>query len=99
QQRGHWSAPELLAAGTHVGHASLGFDDVGQIAVGQRADLVTLAIDSIRTAGVTPGPEMAVFAASAADVRRVMVDGVVRFDGETGSIARRLATTIERIRA
>ena len=41
QQRGHWSAAELLAAATTTGHASLGFDDAGAIAVGQRADLVT----------------------------------------------------------
>ena len=42
QQRGHWSAAELLAAATTHGHASLGFDDAGAIAVGQRADLVTI---------------------------------------------------------
>ena len=42
QQRGHWSALELLAAATYDGHRSLGFDDAGRIAVGQRADLVTV---------------------------------------------------------
>ena len=41
QRRGHWTAAELLAAGTG-GHASLGFEDAGAIAVGERADLVTL---------------------------------------------------------
>ncbi|MFL6105415.1 MAG: formimidoylglutamate deiminase, partial [Marmoricola sp.] len=39
QQRGHWSAAELVSAAGVDGHASLGFDDGGRIAVGQRADL------------------------------------------------------------
>ncbi len=68
QQRGHWSAFELLAAATYAGHRSLGFDDAGRIAPGQRADLVTVDLDSIRTRGGGPTAETAVFAASAADV-------------------------------
>jgi formiminoglutamate deiminase len=94
QQRGHWSAQELLDAGTHVGHASLGFEDVGLIAVGQRADLVTLDTRTVRTAGLEPGAEQVVFAASAADVRRVMVDGVVRYDGDAADVARHLNRSI-----
>ncbi len=49
QERGHWSAPELLAAGTVVGHRSLGFADAGRIEVGARADLVAVRLDSVRT--------------------------------------------------
>lgn len=75
QQRGHWAATDLLAAATQDGHASLGFPDAGRIAVGQRADLVTLDLGSPRTAGTGAGPETAVFAAVAEDVRSVMVDG------------------------
>jgi formiminoglutamate deiminase len=69
QQRGHWSAGELLAAATYGGHASLGFPDAGRIAVGQRADLVTVDLDSWRTRGTGATPETLVFAATAADVR------------------------------
>ena len=69
QQRGHWSAAELLAAATHDGHASLGLDDAGRIAVGRRADLVTVDLDTIRTRGAGATPETLVFAAGGADVR------------------------------
>ncbi len=69
QQRGHWSATELLSAAGREGHASLGFDDAGSIAVGQRADLVAVDLDSWRTRGTGASAESVVFAASAADVR------------------------------
>ena len=68
QQRGHWSATELLAAATYDGHHSLGFDDAGRIAVGQRADLVTVDLDSVRTRGAGATVETIVFAATGADV-------------------------------
>ena len=76
QQRGHWSAEELLRAGTYDGHASLGWDDVGRIEVGARADLVTLDTVGVRTAGTGADEGTAVFAASGADVVRVIRDGV-----------------------
>ena len=68
QQRGHWSALELLAAATYDGHRSLGFEDAGRIAVGQRADLTTVRLDSPRTRGTGATPEALVFAAGGADV-------------------------------
>ena len=71
QQRGHWSAFELLAAATYDGHRSLGFDDAGLIAPGQRADLVTIDLGSIRTRGSGASAETVVFAATAADVQPV----------------------------
>ena len=73
QQRGNWSAPELLRAAT--GHRSLGFEDAGSIEVGARADLVAIRLDSVRTAGTGGTVETAVFAASAADVTDVVVSG------------------------
>ena len=68
QRRGHFSAMELLAAATYDGHRSLGFDDAGRIALGQRADLVTVDLETIRTRGSGATPETLVFAASGADV-------------------------------
>ncbi|PRZ41175.1 formiminoglutamate deiminase [Antricoccus suffuscus] len=77
QQRGHFSAAELLGAATRAGHASLGWHDTGTIEVGARADLVALSLGSVRTAGAAPDSalETAIFAASAADVTDVLVDG------------------------
>ena len=96
QTRGHWTAPELLRAATATGHASLGWDDAGAIAVGRRADLVVLDPASPRTAGAGADEQMAVFAAGAADVRAVMVDGVWRTldPAATGAA---LAATIDRL--
>jgi formiminoglutamate deiminase len=77
QSRGHFTAQALLQAATCDGHASLGWPDAGQIVPGARADLVTVSLDSLRTAG-PPGDlalETAVFAASAADVRTVVIGG------------------------
>lgn len=73
-------AADLLAAATVTGHRALGWFDAGTIGAGQRADLVTVATDSVRTAGTDPAA--VVFTATAADVRQVMVDGrVVVRDG------------------
>lgn len=71
QRRGHWSAAELISAATVDGHASLGFDDAGRIAAGQRADLVTVDLDTWRTRDCGASAETLVFAATAADVREV----------------------------
>ncbi|KQW47947.1 N-formimino-L-glutamate deiminase [Nocardioides sp. Root1257] len=98
QQRGHWTAAELLAAGT--AHESLGFDDAGTIAVGQRADLVTLSTESTRTAGAGDDEATAVFAATAADVTHVVVDGrVVATSDDHEDIGRELAIAIGKVHA
>jgi formiminoglutamate deiminase len=68
RERGHWSATELLAAATYDGHHSLGFDDAGRIAPGQRADLLTVDLDTLRTRGCGATAETAVFAATSADI-------------------------------
>jgi formiminoglutamate deiminase len=77
QQRGHWTASELLLAATSAGHASLGFD-AGRIAAGDRADLVTLDVSSPRTAGTGRDEHTVVYAATAADVVSVVSAGIVR---------------------
>jgi formiminoglutamate deiminase len=73
RRRGHFAPAELLAAATDAGHAALGWRDAGRLAVGARADLVTVRLESARTAGVPPVG--AFFAATAADVVSVVVDG------------------------
>ncbi|MEU5415515.1 formimidoylglutamate deiminase [Streptomyces clavifer] len=75
--RGHWTAAALLRAASADGHAALGRPDAGTLEPGAPADLTTVALDSVRTAGPTPrlAAEAAVFAASAADVRHTVVAG------------------------
>jgi formiminoglutamate deiminase len=96
QQRGHWTAAELVAAATR--HESLGWDDAGRIEVGARADLVTVATDRVRTAGTGADEQTAVFAAVAEDVTHVLVDGrVVHREGEREQLGRDLADVIGRL--
>jgi formiminoglutamate deiminase len=77
RSRGHFTAEDLLLAATCDGHASLGWPDAGEIAPGAWADLVTMSLDSVRTAGAdhSLALETAVFGASAADVRDVVIGG------------------------
>ncbi len=98
--RGHFDAGSLLAAAAASGHASLGWPDAGEIIPGAHADLVTVALDSVRTAGASGelALETAVFAATTADVRHVVISGrdVVR-DGAhllIGDVPGELARTI-----
>jgi formiminoglutamate deiminase len=76
-ERGHHGADALLRAASADGHACLGWTDAGRIEPGARADLVTVSLDGVRLAGWEPehALESAVFAAGAADVRHVLVDG------------------------
>lgn len=78
-RRGRFALPQLVDSLTAAGHASLGWPGTGRLAVGQRADLVALRLDSVRTAGALP--EQAVLAASAGDVDTVLVDGRVVVTG------------------
>ena len=73
ERRGHFAAAELVHAATAAGHAALGWPDAGAIAPGSRADLVAVRLDTVRTAGIDPAGTM--FAATAADVAHVVVDG------------------------
>jgi formiminoglutamate deiminase len=71
QSRGQFSVAELMAAATD--HDAIGWGEVGKLQPGAGADLVTVDLGSIRTAGVDPGG--AVFAASAADIVQVVIAG------------------------
>jgi formiminoglutamate deiminase len=75
--RGHFTAETLLGAATRDGHTSLGWPDAGEITPGAWADLVTVSLDSVRTAGAAGdlALEAATFGACAADVRTVVISG------------------------
>ena len=79
KQRGTHDVVSLLTMATASGHASLGWPDAGLIAVGALADLVTIDLDSVRTAGVDAISALsaAVFSCTVADVRHVAVGGRV----------------------
>ena len=84
ERRGHWPAADLLRAATAAGHASLGRPGAGALAAGQYADLAVVGLDSVRLAGTEPqgAVESVVYAATAADVRHVVVGGrVVVWEG------------------
>lgn len=69
--RGRFDIAELFGAATD--HESIGWPEVGRIEAGAAADLVTVDLDSIRTAGTEPAA--ALFAASATDIREVLIAG------------------------
>jgi len=79
--RGRFGPAQLLRAGGTDGYASLGLGRPG-LAPGDPADLVELDARSIRTVGADPG--QLVLAATAADVRRVIVAG--RLVADTGRL-------------
>ncbi len=100
--RGLHSAPELLEMATVNGHRQLGWSDAGLLRVGHRADLTTIAMDSIRTAGSTDelAIETAIFSATASDVTSVVIDGVQRAnDGEhvKFDVAKELKESIQEV--
>lgn len=97
QERGAFSAARLLDAATYDGQRALGWANAGRLEVGGRADLVALDLASVRTAGGGATPENVVFAASAADVTDVVVDGravVTDRQHHRGNVGRMLADAI-----
>ncbi len=95
-QRGLLTPAALLHSLTAEGHRALGWDDAGALAPGQRADLVGIRLDSVRTAGSHFG--QVVMSAAATDVHAVVVDGLpVVTDGvhRLGDVGAMLAAAIE----
>jgi formiminoglutamate deiminase len=74
-ERGRKQPPELMTALTENGHRALGWEDSGSIAVGRRADLVAIRLDTVRTVGSLP--DQILLTAFAADIDTVVVDGRV----------------------
>lgn len=73
--RGLIPPARLLAAATADGHRALGWSEAGRLRVGARADLVAIDLNSVRTAGGGATVDNVVFAAAAADVTDVVIDG------------------------
>ena len=74
-ERGVLSPATLLRAATANGMRALGWES-GVLEAGMLADFVTVRLDTTRTAGADPSlASTAVFAASAADIDTVVVDG------------------------
>jgi formiminoglutamate deiminase len=102
--RGGLPPEVLLTAATEAGARGLGWPDAGRIAVGRRADLVSVGLDSVRLAGTQPDDLVAaaVFAATAADVTDVVVAGrpVVAHGRHllVGDVPRALATALAALR-
>jgi formiminoglutamate deiminase len=102
QSRGNHLVPSLLDAATAAGHRCLGWSDAGRISTGALADLVTVDLCSVRTAGSTPDHALAtaVFAATTADVQHVVASGrVIVSQGRHTSldVAAELAASIEAV--
>jgi formiminoglutamate deiminase len=99
-RRGHLSTEQMMAALTD--HSSLGWDNAGRIAVGDRADLVSLDLGSVRLAGsdVRTMLTTAVHAADPADVTTVTIDGVDRVTDrryQAGDVGREFAELVPRL--
>ena len=97
-ERGRFTPHQLVEALTRAGHRALGWPDAGAIEPGRRADLVAVRLDSVRTAGIDPA--QLVFAATAADVDTVIIDGravVVGGRHLAFDVASELAASIARV--
>jgi formiminoglutamate deiminase len=100
QERGAHTATDLLKMATELGHRTLGWNDSGAFRVGNRTDLTTIALDTVRTAGAPAelAIEAAVFAATASDITSVVIDDeVVVADGHhrTIDVASELSSAID----
>lgn len=73
QARGLFPPDRLIRISGENSHRALGWPEGGRIAVGAPCDLVAVDLDSVRTSGSEP--EQVVMAATAADVRTVIVGG------------------------
>jgi formiminoglutamate deiminase len=101
RHRGHFTAAGQAMAATVGGHSCLGWPDAGEIVPGAHADLVTVALDSPRLAGVGDPLGRVLAAGTAADVRHVVAGGrdIVR-DGHhllVDDVPRALAAAISAI--
>jgi formiminoglutamate deiminase len=98
-ERGRFTADELLAASTAQGYRSLGWPDGGRIEDGALADFTTVRTDTPTTVGAKAGQVL--YCATRADVDRVVVGGrVVVEDGRhrLGDVSTLLADALSAVR-
>lgn len=69
------TAAEVYAAATLGGARALGRDDLGRLAPGAKADLVTIALDRLHLGPIIDPIKAIVNHASSRDIRHVIVDG------------------------
>ena len=100
--RGVFSAEELAFMATAAGYRSLGWPDGGVLEAGALADFATVGLDSVRLAGIDDALAAVIFAATAADVRHLVVGGraVVRKGRHTTvDVATELASAVAEVTA
>ncbi|WP_375432554.1 formimidoylglutamate deiminase [uncultured Friedmanniella sp.] len=98
-QRGCFSPEELLHAASAAGYEALGWAGGGRIAAGAVADFVSVREDSVRTTGCAP--DQIIYAATAADVDRVVVGGrtvVSAGKHHLGAVAPLIADALDKVR-
>ncbi|MBB2988012.1 formimidoylglutamate deiminase [Terracoccus luteus] len=97
-ERDRFAANDLLLAASFNGYRALGWGDGGHLSKGALADFVTVATDTVNTAGSLP--EQIIYSCVASDVSSVVVAGepVVR-DGRhrIGDVGRLLGQAISRV--
>lgn len=94
-ERGIFDPAVLVAAATTAGHRALGWPSNGRISVGSSCDLVSVDLDSVRTAGSEPA--QAIMTATSADVRTVVIGGreiVNEGRHEIGDVARMMEKAV-----
>lgn len=96
-KRGHLTPGQIAAAITTAGAASIGWPSTG-IAAGGPADLTTVRLDSVRTAGARSGDVLAsvLFSATAADMDSVICAGRQVVAGGAHPAAPRPGADLER---
>jgi formiminoglutamate deiminase len=98
-ERGRFTAEELLEAASVSGYRSLGWADAGSILDGQVADFVVVRTDTVGTAGSRAGQIL--YCATRTDVDRVVVGGQTIVEDGThmlGDVAGLLTTSLAAVR-
>jgi 5-methylthioadenosine/S-adenosylhomocysteine deaminase len=95
-------AETLFEMATSHGAEAAGFDRVGRLEAGWKADVIGLTTDKTRATPVTDALSHLVFAAHGDDVVFTMVDGTVVYDGEhttvdAGAVRDRAQTLAENL--
>lgn len=96
--RGHLTVRQIAAAISVDGAAAIGWPTTG-IAVGAPADMVTVTLESVRTAGARSGDVLAhvLFSATASDVDSVIVGGRRVVDGGRHHSADKPGATLDSV--